>query len=118
MATKLLDWIDIDKIEWEGLSSNPSAIHFLEANPKKIKWLELSSNPAAIHLLEANQDRIDWPWLYSNPAIFQYDYDAMKKKCMLFKEDLVKDRFHPRNLIAGKFKDWGIDGFDSDSEDE
>jgi len=42
----------------------------------------------------------------------------MKKKCMLFKEDLVKDRFHPRNLIAGKFKDWGIDGFDSDSEDD
>ena len=27
----------------------------------------------------------------------------------------IKDRFHPRNLIAGKFKDWGID---SDIEDE
>jgi hypothetical protein len=42
----------------------------------------------------------------------------MEKKCMLFKEDLVKNRFHPRNLIAGKFKDWKIDGFDSDSEDD
>jgi len=51
-------------------------------------------------------------------VIFQYDYDAMEKKCGVFKEDLIKDRFHPRNLIAGKFKDWGIDGFDSDSEDE
>ena len=29
----------------------------------------------------------------------------------------IKDRFHPRNLIAGKFKDWGIDGFEDDSED-
>ena len=49
--------------------------------------------------------------------IFQYDYDVMRVRCGLFKEDLIKERFHPRNLIAGKFKDWGIDGFDSDSED-
>jgi len=41
----------------------------------------------------------------------------LRERCGVFKEDLIKDRFHPRNLIAGKFKDWGIDGFDSDSED-
>jgi hypothetical protein len=41
----------------------------------------------------------------------------MRERCGVFKEDLVKDRFHPRNLIAGKFKDWGIDGFEDDSED-
>ena len=162
MATKLLNWIDIDKIYWPWLSRNPAAIHLLEANPDKINWHWLSGNPAAIHLLEANPQKIDWEWLSLNPvaihlletnpdkidwrvlstnpdaihlleanqdkiywcslssntAIFQYDYEAMEKKCMLFKEDLIKDRFHPRNLIAGKFKDWGIDGFDSDSEDE
>ena len=106
-----------DKINWYWLSKNPSAIHLLEANPDKIDWLFLSKNPSAIHLLEANQDKI-WPWLYLNPAIFQYDYDAMRERCGVFKEDLIKDRFHPRNLIAGKFKDWGIDGFDTDSEDE
>ena len=140
MATKLLDWINIDKIDWMHLSRNPAAIHLLEANPQKIDWYWLSENPAAIHLLEANPDKIDWYWLATNPVaihllkenqdkiswqalsknpvIFQYDYDAMKKKCGAFKEDLMKDRFHPRNLIAGKFKDWGIDGFDSDGEDE
>ena len=69
-------------------------------------------------MLEANQDNIDWCWLSKNPAIFQYDYEAMEKKCRSLKEDLMKDRFHPRNLIAGKFKDWKIDGFDSDSEDD
>ena len=118
MATKLLDWINIDKIYWEWLSSNPAAIHLLEANPDKIVWHVLSLNPNAIHLLEANQDKIYWCWLSENPAIFQYDYDAMRERCGVFKEDLIKDRFHPRNLIAGKFKDWGIDGFEDDSEDE
>jgi len=107
-----------DKINWYSLSSNPAAIHLLEANQDKISWYWLSENPAAIHLLEANQDKINWYWLCRNPAIFQYDYEAMRDRCGVFKEDLIKDRFHPRNLIAGKFKDWGIDGFDTDSEDE
>ena len=106
MTTKLLDWINIDKLHWRALSKNPAAIHLLEANPDKIDWSLLSSNPAAIHLLKANQDKIDWWVLSSNPAIFQYDYDAMRKRCGVFKEDLIKNRFHPRNLIAGKFKDW------------
>ena len=140
MATKLLDWIDIDKIHWPWLSTNHDAIHFLEANPDKIEWLLLSENPSAIHLLETNPDKIDWQLLSRNPAaihlleknpdkiswrvlsrnnaIFQYDYEALRERCGVFKEDLIKDRFHPRNLIAGKFKDWGIDGFDSDIEDE
>ena len=140
MATTLLPWIDIEKLNWRTLSLNPGAINLLEANPDridwtwlsgnaaaihllesnsdKINWTCLSANPAAIHLLEANPDKIDWWALSRNPAIFQYDYDAMRDKCGIFKEDLIKDRFHPRNLIAGKFKDWGIDGFDSDSEDE
>ena len=96
MSTKLLHWIDIEKLDWLHLSENPAAIHLLESNPKKI----------------------DWEWLSENTAIFQYDYEAMRERCGAFKEDLIKDRFHPRNLIAGKFKDWGIDGFDSDSEDE
>ena len=140
MATKLLNWIDIENLDWNGLSENPAAIHLLEANQNKIDWGWLSQNPSAIHLLEANPDKINWYSLSKNPAaihllqanpdkiywcllskykeIFQYDYDAMRDKCGIFKEDLIKDRFHPRNLIAGKFKDWGIDGFEDDSEDE
>jgi len=44
-----------------------------------------------------------------NPGIFKYDYKNMKLNCMLFKEDLIKNRFHPSNIP--KFKDWGVDGF-------
>ena len=107
-----------DKINWSQLSRNQAAIHLLEKNPDRINWVYLSQNPNAMALIEANQDKINWYWLSSNTSIFQYDYDAMRERCSVFKEDLIKDRFHPRNLIAGKFKDWGIDGFDSDSEDE
>ena len=71
-----------------------------------------------MRLHEANQDKIHWSLLSRTPDIFKYDYQAIQERCMLFKEDLIKDRFHPRNLISGKFKDWKTDGFDSDSEDE
>ena len=57
---KLRDWIDIDKLEWCLLSSNPNAINLLEENPDKIDWSNLSSNPNAIKLLEENPDKIDW----------------------------------------------------------
>jgi hypothetical protein len=39
----------------------------------------------------------------------------MREKCLIFKEDLIKNRFHPRNL--NKFKDWGIEEFE-DWEDD
>ena len=67
MATKLLDWIDIKNLDWNGLSANTAAIHLLEANLDKINWRWLSQNPAAIHLLEANPQKIDWEWLSQNP---------------------------------------------------
>ena len=60
MTTTLLPWIKIENLDWNGLSSNPAAIHLLEAHPDKINWNLLSANPAAIHLLEKNPDRIDW----------------------------------------------------------
>jgi hypothetical protein len=89
-----------DKIDWNHLSANPSAIHLLEANPDKINWSELSCNKSAIHLLEQKyneeieerqkrtywekiknfcyetpkkktENTIDWQMLSINPAIFE-----------------------------------------------
>jgi len=46
-----------------------------------------------------------------------YDYVLIRKNSIGMRSDLVKDRFHPRNIP--KFKDWGIDGFsDYESENE
>jgi hypothetical protein len=58
---------NIEKLDWEILSSNPNAIHLLGKNPDKIDWSFLSSNPNAIHLLEQNPTKIDWEYLSSNP---------------------------------------------------
>ena len=117
---KLKDWIDQDKINWFGLSTNPSAtaISLLEKNQDKICWHGLSENPSAraIALLENNQDKIYWDALSENPSIFEYDYQGMKDAMYNgIKEDLVKNRFHPKNIP--KFRDWGMDGFE-DYEDD
>src|SRR5437588_230151 len=65
----LLEWIDINKLNWNCLSLNPNAIHLLEKNQEKINWVWLSLNPNAIDLLEKNLvdvatgaslEKIDW----------------------------------------------------------
>ena len=92
---KLLDWIDPSKLEYDGLSRNPS--------------------DEAIKLLEQNQEKIYWYGLSTNPSIFEYDYEAMETNCLVYKEDLMKERFHPKNLY--KFTSWGFNGIDEEEEE-
>ena len=103
---KLLDWVDIDKIDLSRLSFNPNAIRLLEQKPDKINWVSLSQNPNAIHLLEQNQDKINWRELSRNPSIFTYDYVALKNRMKeTIAEDLMKNRFHPKYM--SKWYGWG-----------
>lgn len=44
---ELLNWINIDKLEWYGLSQNLNAIGVLKINLDKIKWSNLSTNSNA-----------------------------------------------------------------------
>jgi hypothetical protein len=114
-----------DKIIWYNLARNdcPDAIQLLIDYPEKIDWddrfiqLDLSYNKSykIVQLLQENQDKILWEGLSENPHIFTYDYDKMRENCLLFKEDLMKERFHPRNLR--KFGLWGHEG-GIDYEDE
>ena len=112
----LLDWIDKDKLDWRSLSKNPCAMDLLKANQDKIDWYWLSLNPNAIDLLKENQDKINWNNLSYNLNIFTYDYNKMRENCLLFKEDLMKERFHPRNLY--KFSSWGHNGGIDEEEEE
>jgi len=111
---------NIDKIDWDYLSYNSSldAIQLLRENPNKINWQYLSSNSntEAVALLKENPDKINWAQLSANPSIFTYDYEKMRENCLLFKEDLMKERFHPRNLR--KFSSWGHNGGIDDDDDE
>ena len=84
-------------INWKYLSKNKNAIHLLETNLDKIDWAYLSCNCNAIHLLELNQDKISWEFISSNPAIFIYDYDYLKSRMDVVREDLCKAVFKPQN---------------------
>lgn len=44
-------WINMEKINWNILSSNQSAIHLLKTNQDKINWKLLSDNPSAIETM-------------------------------------------------------------------
>jgi hypothetical protein len=56
---KLIDWVDINKIDWKHLSKNPNAIELLKENKNKINWYCLSLNPNAIELLKENKNKIN-----------------------------------------------------------
>ena len=88
---KLRYWIDINKLDWIGLSRNPNAIE----------------------LLKENQDKINWLWFSKNPNIFTYDYKLMKEKMKdtIKKSGIVEELmayiFHPKNM--NKWIDWGFE---------
>jgi hypothetical protein len=48
---KLLDWIDIKKLNWNGLSRNPNAIDLIKNNLDKVKLLWLLTNPNLINII-------------------------------------------------------------------
>jgi hypothetical protein len=43
-----------------------------------------------------------------NPSIFDYyyDYDALKERCLIYKEELIQKSFHPSRIQ--KYLDMGI----------
>ena len=136
---KLLDWVDINKLHWDGLSRNPNAISLLEENLDELYdencFRNLSENPNAISLLEKNPDIICWAWLSSNsnaiplleknlnklhedcweslsknPSIFELDYKKMKKQMVeIYLEELMMVALHPTRISA--WLDAGFEDF-------
>ncbi len=66
---KIRDWIDINKLDWWGLSNNPKALYLLESNPDRINFKELSKNrnDYAMEILSKHPDKIYYEYLSSNP---------------------------------------------------
>jgi hypothetical protein len=62
MEYKLRDWIPLDKLDWSGLSKNPSpgAIELLEQNQNRIDWnnITYNANPDAMKIIEKNINKI------------------------------------------------------------
>ena len=58
-------------------------------------------------MLEQNQDKIDWNNLTINPGIFKLDYNALKERCGVYKEELIKKTMHPDRIL--KYLEQGYD---------
>ena len=95
---------NIDKLEelgWSYLSKNPNAIKILEKNIDKIDWFSLSSNLNGIKILEKYKEKIvnysfiDYENLNVHNDIFKLDYEAIKNRCLIYKEELIAVALQP-----------------------
>jgi hypothetical protein len=98
---------NLDKLDdsgWRYLSENPNAIPILENNPDKINWYNLASNPNGIPLIEKYPDKIKYHLVLDcdnfsvNLPIFEIDYDAIEKRCSIYKEELIAIALHPYRI--------------------
>ncbi len=98
---------NMDQIDWDELSLNTGlwAIELLEQNQDKINWSHLCENPSAIHLIESNLDKSDLFSLnlFKNPAIFELDYDFLRRRMDMIREELIEKAWHP-----SRFEQWCI----------
>jgi len=87
---KLLDWIDLNIIDWDCLSANPNAIHLFEQNQEKF----VTSGEC----------------LLKHPSIFEMDYKTMKKQMVdIYLEEFMMVVFHPKRISA--WLDAGFEDF-------
>jgi hypothetical protein len=80
-----------EKINWDQPSYNTVYLNDFDLKEKKY-WtrLSLSSDLCDIEILKNNKDKINWEMFSLNPAIFELDYDALKKRCDLYKKELIQ----------------------------
>ena len=106
---------NIDNIDWENLSSNPSprAIRILEQHLDKVDWSYLSSNPGAVDLLKKHQSKIHWTELAGNPnpraiELLEQDVKTYRHKLQFSREvwDILANVLSPDNV--SRFKGLGL----------
>jgi hypothetical protein len=88
---------------------NPAAIQLIEQNLNRLDancWWRLTRNPNAVHLLEQNPYRIDLSMLLRVPSMLDYDYEIMKTRYAIYKEELIQKTMHPSRIQ--KYLDMGI----------
>ena len=110
---------NLDKINWQFLSTNTN-IHKIEILNKNledykylISWYLLCGNYNAIHIIEKNKDKINWINISENPSIFELDYERLKQRCAIFKEELIQKVMHPSRIQ--KYLDAGYEIDDLDN---
>ena len=66
-----------------------------------------------MHILQKNQDKINWYNLSLNPSIFELEYNVLKERCSIYKEELIQIALHPSRIQ--KYLDQGISFEDLDN---
>jgi len=89
---------DLGDVDWYLLSSNPYAIRLLEENPDKIHWYSLSLNPAALKIMARYPRNVYFFNLMENPAVYELDYEALKLRMDIFREELIARAIHPKRV--------------------
>jgi hypothetical protein len=91
----------LNEVGWRKLSVNPNAIPILEKNIEKIDWYSVSNNPNGLDLLEKFPEKImtysflDYDNLTVTSPIFELNYEFIKKRCSVYKEELIAVALQP-----------------------
>lgn len=122
---------NMDKLDWGKLSSNPFVMDMIMQNLDKVSWHHFCLNPKCFSYLKENPDKIKWnfmcgnrcmeaiPWiekhmkedpqkipyleLSGNPNIFELDFDFLKERMDLIREELLEKAWNPKRAM-----DWCI----------
>ena len=78
-------------------------LHAILRNREKdiIIWERLAKNPnpeMVSSILEKNREIIEWKYMSENPCIFELDFDWLRKRCGVFKEELIQVTMHPSKI--------------------
>jgi len=98
------------KIQWISFCKNPNdhAINHIisiiseNRNDKRIYWASLceNQNPRVVDILCNNKDKIVWASFLKNPNCFKYNYEMMRQRCLLIKEEIEAIFLRPENIMA------------------
>ena len=90
--------LHLDKVDWANLTrnNNPDVIPILENNWDKVDKMFFCTNPNVLPLLEKQPEKLRW-WIYFgwNHSIYEPDYENIRKRMNIFKEELLLVVFHP-----------------------
>jgi len=105
---------------WDNLSENPAAISLLKKNIDKISWEFLMKNPNAIQIYEDYPEKmrnylwyLDYENMSVNAPIFEIDYDAIAKRCVIYKEELMQVALHPSRIESYLQQGISVDELDN-----
>lgn len=83
-------------------NTNPQVLELLNNySPDLYDWGRLCENPSAIPILVKNENRnkIKITYLLRNPDIFVYNYANMRENISVFKEELMRRFWCPKNVL-------------------